>query len=207
MNEYDLRSLPFHDAYKLILGAVIPRPIAWVSTISKTGLTNLAPFSFFNAVCSHPPTLLFSVTVQPDLSEKDTLRNIKETKEFVVHIVDEENAQLMNQTSADFPKDVSEIEVLGIKTLPSKAVRARRIASAKVHMECKLDQLIPIGDGSLGSATIVLGRILYMHIAPEIMQNGLILAQKLKPVARMGGFQYTPVRDTFEMPRPKRPVS
>lgn len=203
MKEFDLRTLPFQNAYKLLLGAVVPRPIAWVSTVSASGLSNLAPFSFFNAVCSNPPTLMFSITVQPDLSEKDTLRNIKETKEFVVHIVDEKNAQLMNQTSADYPKNVSEIEALKIETLPSKLVKPPRIKASNIHMECVLDRIIPIGDGSLGSATIVLGKVVYMHFNESVLKNDIIDTDLLKPVARVGGINYIPAREVFSMPRPK----
>ncbi len=203
MKEFDFRALPFQNAYKLLLGAVVPRPIAWVSTISSNGLTNLAPFSFFNAVCSNPPTLMFSVTVQPDLSEKDTLRNIKDTKEFVVHVVDEKNTQLMNSTSGDYPKTVSEIEALKIETLPSKLVKPPRIKVSNVHMECVLDRIIPIGDGSLGSATIVLGKVVYMHVNESVMKDDNIDTALLTPVARVAGFNYIPAREVFGMPRPK----
>ncbi len=201
--EYDFRTIPASDAYKLMIGTIVPRPIAWVSTINAEGKTNLAPFSFFNGVCSNPPTLMFSITRQPDGSTKDTLNNIRATKSFVVNVASERLAKLVNATAETFPPEVSEFEAVGIKTAPSKVVSAPRVKDSPVSMECELDRIVEIGDGKVGSACVVFGRIVYFHASEKVCKDGKIAIEELKPLARLAGFSYCPVREVFEIRRPK----
>lgn len=203
--EIDVRKLAFPDAYKLIIGSVVPRPIAWVSTIDKAGKSNLAPFSFFNGICSNPPSILFCPVNHPDGREKDTLRNVRETKQFVVNIVSEDLANIMNETSANYPAGVSEIEALGIKAQPGKLVKALRVLDSPIQMECELLQMVPVGDGGPGSGHVVIGKIVYMHIAEKAYVDGKIILEEVKPVARLGGPFYARVNDIFEIARPKNP--
>lgn len=190
-------------SYKLIIGSVVPRPIAFVSTCSPEGITNLAPFSFFNAVCSNPPTLLFTTTRRgTDGQKKDTLVNVEATGEFVVNVVTESIVQAMNQASAEYPYGVSEFEQAGFTEEPSLIVKPPRVKESPIHMECKLDRIVEIGDGSVGSGSIIIGTIVQFHYHEDVYENGHVLVEKLKPVARLAGISYCPVRDIFELPRP-----
>lgn len=191
------------DHYKLLIGCVVPRPIAFVSTCSPEGVTNIAPFSFFNAVASNPPSIVFSVTRRgSDGEKKDTLKNIEATSEFVVSVVTEHNVVLANQASAEYPTDRSEFAATGLTPLPSTLVKPPRLAQSPVNMECKLLQLVPVGDGSLGSSTLVIGEIVCYHLAPEMVHEGRMDIAQLKPVSRLAGSAYAPVRDIFDLPRP-----
>ncbi len=176
--------------YRLMIAGVIPRPIAWVSTVDAQGRTNLAPFSFFNAVSSNPPALVFAVAAGRGGRKKDTLRGIEETRQFVVNSASFANADAVNQSSAEYPEGISEIEQIGLKTLPSLRVRAPRIASAAIHWECELMQLVQVGDGSEGSSTLVIGRIVHLHVAKEIYRDGHIQWSELDPISRLGGISY-----------------
>ena len=193
-------STPKH-LYELLVNAVVPRPIAWVSTISKNGISNLAPFSFFNAFSANPPILGFSPGLKkgPDNQPvpKDTLRNVLETKEFVVNIVNLENAQSMVQSSANFDAQTSEFEQLQLTKLPSSKVKAPRLAESPINMECKLFKIV-----DLGSNQLVLGEIVCIHVDDSICTNGIIDVAKLKPVARLGGELYAAVKDSFLIERP-----
>ena len=191
------------EAYKLLIGSILPRPIAFVSTRAADGTLNLAPYSFFTGVCSNPPTLLFCPMRRgSDGAKKDSLCNIEETGEFVVNIVTESIVAQMNQTSAEYPPDISEFEAAGLTPVPSTIVRAPRVAESPVNLECKLQQIVPVGDGSVGSGAVVLGTIVQVHIRADLYQNGRILTEGLQPVARLAGMAYCPVREVFELPRP-----
>jgi flavin reductase (DIM6/NTAB) family NADH-FMN oxidoreductase RutF len=203
----DVGKLAPPDAYKLLIGSVVPRPIAWVSTVDKNGLSNLAPFSFFNGICSNPPSVLFCPVNHPDGREKDTLVNVRDTRQFVVNIVNESLVQIMNETSANYPSGVSEFETLGIATLPSLKVLPPRVKDSPIQMECELLQVLQVGDGSAGSGHVVIGKILQMHFAPGVYQDGKINLEHLRPVARLGGPFYARIRDTFQLDRPKGPPS
>lgn len=195
------------ENYKLIIGSVLPRPIAFVSTVSPEGVPNLAPFSFFNAVCSKPPTLLFCPTYRgSDGVKKDTLVNIEATGEFVVNVVSESIVEAMNQTAAEYPYGVSEFEQSGLTSTPSVVVKPPRVLESPVSMECKLQQIIPVGEGGVGSGFVVLGTIVQYHIRQDVYENGRIDVKKLAPVARLAGAAYCPVRDVFELPRPVLPA-
>jgi flavin reductase (DIM6/NTAB) family NADH-FMN oxidoreductase RutF len=184
-----------------MIGSIVPRPIAFVSSLSKDGIRNLAPYSFFNGVCSHPPIILFSTVIRKDGAYKDTLNNVEATKEFVVNIVSEEFAAQMNATSADVAPNVDEFTLSGLTAIPSDLIKAPRVKESKISMECKLVQTIKFGNGPGGGCT-VFGEILRFHIADELFDNFRIDPDKFHPIGRMGGPMYTRTKDRFEMVRP-----
>lgn len=190
-----------HSAmHKLLIGTVVPRPIAWVASISAEGQPNLAPFSYFNIACSAPPMLLFCPQRRPDGTPKDTLRNINACGEFVLHIVSEELVGPMNQTAADYPYGTDEFAEIGLRTAGSQRVAPPRIAEAAVAFECRVEQIVSLGDPAGGE--IVIGRVLLVHLRDEVYQDGYIVLDALKPVARLAGNDYARVTDTFTLPRP-----
>lgn len=191
------------DNYKLLIGSVLPRPIAFVSTQSVDGALNLAPFSFFTAVCSDPPTILFCPMVRgSDGEKKDTLRNIEATGEFVVNVVSEDIVSPMNATAAEFPFGVSEFTEAGLTPAPSVVVKPPRVLESPVSLECKLQQIIPVGAGGVGSGNLVLGTVVQFHVRQDLYHAGRIDTALLKPVARLAGSAYCPVREVFEVARP-----
>lgn len=205
----DVKEIPFQERYKLLIGSIVPRPIGFVSTISPKGIYNLAPFSFFNGVCSEPMTVLFCPAIRgSDGQEKDTLKNIKATKEFVINIVSEEIAEKMNQCSAEYPYEVDEFKESGLVPSSASVVKSPLVKEAKINMECKLSHLIEIGNKP-GGGTVVIGEVVYFHAREDVYQNGKIILSKLKPVGRLGGIKYCRVTDHFSLPRPalKIPVS
>jgi len=191
------------DKYKLIIGCIVPRPIAFVSTKSQSGVSNLAPFSFFNGVASNPPSVVIAATIRSsDGGLKDTLLNIKETGEFVVNVVTEDIVKQVNQSSAEYDREVNEFEQTGLTEGQSVIVKASRVMESPINMECKLTQLVPVGDGGQGSSTLIIGEIVYFHIREDLYDNGRIDIEKLKPVSRLAGSYYAPVREIFDLPRP-----
>jgi flavin reductase (DIM6/NTAB) family NADH-FMN oxidoreductase RutF len=201
--QLDPQTLGERETYKLLIGCVVPRPIAWVSTLDVAGVRNLAPFSFFNGIGSNPPALSISINYVDGLDQrKDTLRNISDTGEFVVNIVDEDLAQAMNATAANYPPGVDEFAIAGVAAAPSTTVRPARVASAPVSLECRLFTLVPVGQGP-GSATVVIGVIQMIHVRSDIInERHYIDITKLRPVARLAGTGYAYVHDTFDMVRP-----
>jgi flavin reductase (DIM6/NTAB) family NADH-FMN oxidoreductase RutF len=195
----DPSSFPPPVSYRLLVGSVVPRPIAFVSTVSPEGVNNLAPFSFFNAVCADPPTVLFCPTNRAAV--KDTLANVRAMGEFVINIVSEEIAEKMNVCSGDYPSNVDEFQVSGLTPAPSGLVRPPRVLEAYVNMECKLLQIIQISDKPSGG-NVVLGRVVRFHVDDAIVKDYLIDPDKLRAVGRMGGNEYTRTRDRFELIRP-----
>ena len=190
-----------HDAYKLLTSAIIPRPIAWVSTISSAGAYNLAPYSFFNAVASDPLTVLFAPGPKADGSPKDSLKNAQETGEFVVNLADEALAAALNHTSGAWAHGVDEFEQAGLATAPSSLVAPPRGAAAPVALECRVSQLILL-TGS--SSTLVLGEVLALHIRADILAaDGLIDAERYRPIARLGRDEYSELGRIFSLTRPK----
>ena len=189
------------DSYRLLISCVVPRPIGWISTISPDGIFNLAPYSFFNAVSGAPPIVMFSVGQPRSGKAKDTLRNVQETGEFVVNIVDESLAEAMNQTSGEWAAEVDEFNLAGLEPAPSTGVRPPRVAAARVAMEARLTQLIPI-EGS--DSTMVLGQVVRFHIKDGLLRaNGLVDPALLQPVSRLGGDEYANFGEVFAMPRPE----
>lgn len=201
-NIHDFSKIPPEEAYRWIVGLVIPRPIAWVTTRDEKNVINLAPFSFYNAVSSNPPCLLFCVTRKPNGEKKDTLLNIERNREFVVNVPDFDHASLVNETSAELPYGVSELDRAGLKSIPGSFTSVPRIASVKAAFECTLQQVVEIGDGTLGSASIVIGKILGAHISKGILEKGRVKAQALDPISRLGGSQWSRLGDVFDQKRP-----
>lgn len=189
--------------YQLMIGAITPRPIAWVSTVSPKGVPNLAPYSFFNGVTASPPTVVFSPVNRRDGSKKDTVRNIEDNGEFVLNVVSHDLAEAMNASSAELPYDESEFDRSGLTPTPSTSVAPPCVAEAKVRFECNLHQIVHVGEGPLAS-NLVIGRILLMHVDDEVLDGeGLIDPRKLDTVGRMGGIGYARTTDLFELERPK----
>lgn len=203
MIEINTQTQNWTDNYKLLVGAIVPRPIAFVSTVSSEGARNLAAFSFFNGVCPKPFIVSFAPMRRPDGGKKDTLRNVEETGEFVVNIVSEEMARPMNATSPtpDFDPDVDEWDVSGFTPVSSTLVKPARVAESPVQMECRLVQIVSFGAAEAGAGSIVLGEVLRMHLRDEVYQNGRVDPDLLRPIARMAGNDYARVTDRFQMAR------
>ncbi len=201
--EFADQALPWQSVYKLMTGAIVPRPIGWISTVDAHGVPNLAPYSFFNAVCSNPPTLLFCPAIRAkDHERKDTLKNVIATGEFVVNIVTESLAEALYLTSGEYPPDVSEFDAAGLTPAPSVAVRAPRVAESPIHFECKLDRIITIGE-TPGGASIVVGRVVHIHVADEVfIAPDKIDVRALKPIGRLAGTTYSRTQDLFDLKRP-----
>jgi flavin reductase (DIM6/NTAB) family NADH-FMN oxidoreductase RutF len=191
----------YGSIYKLLIGSIVPRPIAFVSTVNTTGRRNLAPFSFFSAVCSNPPIVLISTSVRKDGTQKDTFTNIEATKEFVVNIVSESFARQMNECSADFPPEVDEFAVSGLTAIPGELVKPPRVGESMIQMECTLANIITFGEGP-GSGSTIFGQVVRFHVADELFTNFRIDASRLQPIGRMGGPTYTRTNDRFDLPRP-----
>lgn len=189
------------DIYKLLVGAVVPRPIAFVSSQSKDGIRNLAPFSFFTVASANPPVVVFQNTVRANGTRKDTVTNIEATGEFVVNIVSEDFATKMNATSADVPPDVDEFELSGLTPLASDLVKPERVGESKIQMECKLVQIIRVSNRPMGGE-LILGEVLRFHIDESIVEDLRIDPDKLRPIGRMGGPTYVRCSDRFDMKRP-----
>ena len=198
-NVFDPAVCPPESIYKLLIGSIVPRPIAFVSTLSPDGILNLAPFSFFNAVCANPPVVSFASGVR--LPPKDTLSNIRATGEFVVNIVTEEIAEKMNLTAGEYPAHVDEFAISGLTPLASDLVKPPRVSESPVNMECRLIQIVDVSTRPLGGS-LVLGEVVRFHIDPGIMNNSRIDADKLQAIGRMGGNEYTRTRARFAMIRP-----
>lgn len=203
--EISPESVPWQSFYKLFIGSIVPRPIGWISTVNAEGKPNLAPYSFFNAASANPPHVLFCPSIRAaDRSTKDTLNNIRATGEFVVNIVTEELAEAMNITATELPADISEFERAGLETAPSVVVNVPRVAASPVHFECRLSQIITLGDGiSPGSGWVVIGQVVHAHVDERVLTGGdKIDLHALKPVGRLAGNAYTRVNDIFELMRP-----
>lgn len=193
----DPSTLPENRAYRLMISAYIPRPIAFVSTRSPAGVDSCAPFSYSMGVSSHPTVLAVSIGSR-DGRPKDSARNIVDTKEFVVNVVTEDLAEQMNIASADWAEDVSEFEEAGLTRAPSEVVGAPRIAESPVNFECRLLTTVQVADN-----TVCFGEVVRLHIDDRVMRDGLVDARALRAVGRLGLSQYCRTSDIFEMTRPK----
>jgi flavin reductase (DIM6/NTAB) family NADH-FMN oxidoreductase RutF len=198
-----------NDLYAIILNSVGPRPIAWVSTLSASGQPNLAPFSFFNAVCIDPPLLAFAPglrqpkqTNSPHGEPKDTLRNVRETKEFVVNIVTFDLLQPMNVTSGEYDSSINEFELAKVTPAPSQLVRPARVAESPVSFECKLHQILDFSPAPT-SSSLVIGEVVAIHVDDAHIKNGKLDRNSLDLIGRMGGIQYTRTTDRVDLARPK----
>lgn len=188
------------QTYRLLIGSIVPRPIAWVSSLSPSGTPNLAPFSFFTMVSHAPPMLSISVG-EREHQMKDTGFNIMETKDFVVHTVTDGWEEAMNESSANLDPDKSEFDFAGLETEPSVMVSAPRIKNAPVAMECRFDRMIEFGDD--WRTFLVIGKILCWHVREDLMlEDKYVDPWKLKPVGRLGGPRYCRTHEIFEMAAP-----
>ncbi|PYN84672.1 MAG: flavin reductase family protein [Candidatus Rokuibacteriota bacterium] len=188
-----------------MIGCVVPRPIAWVSSVDAAGVPNLAPFSYFMAITHDPPTVAFSssprATAGGGRGKKDTLRNVETTREFVVNVVDDPLAEQMNVTSGDYAPEIDEFTLAGLASAPSARVRVPRVAAAPINMECRVVQIIPIGNLP---SNLVIGEVVHLHIRDDVYDpaSGRLDMHRLRPVGRLAGHLYTHVHEIFEMKRP-----
>ncbi|MGO0062649.1 flavin reductase family protein [Brevibacillus fluminis] len=197
-------NLTWKDSYKLYTGSILPRPIALVSTISKSGIPNLAPFSNFCGVCPQPFIIAFAPLIRPeDGTKKDTTRNIEETGQFVVNIVTEDIVAKVNETSIEFASDIDEFQETGLTPIPSSKVMPYRVKESPIQMECVLENILAFGEGA-GSSNLVIGRVVKIHIDDVLYKDGKIDLANLKPVGRLAGEYYAKMSDLFTLKRPER---
>ena len=195
----------YREFYRILINSVVPRPIAWVSTINSSGRPNLAPFSFFNALSGKPPLLGFcsGLRERPEGSvAKDTLRNIRDTGEFVVNVVTFATAEAMNLTSGEYEESVNEFELAKLTPVQSSVVRPPRVAESPVNFECKLHQIVEFGTEA-PSGSMVIGEIVSVHLDESVLKDGQLDPHTLDLIGRMGGMDYTRTTDRFTMVRPK----
>ena len=187
--------------YRLVCGAVAPRPVAWITTLGADGRVNAAPFSAYNYVAHTPPMLGVSIASRAG-ELKDTARNIRASGHFVVNVATQDTMEAMHLSAADYPPDVSETTALGIELLPGVAGPVPRIAAAPIQMECRLDQFIALGRGL---STLYIGEVLAFHLADSIFDGRHIDTMAMKPIARLGGPYYAALGEIFHRPALQRP--
>ncbi len=198
----DPAEISLRDTYQWMISTITPRPIAWVSSVNETGLTNLAPFSFFQGVTANPPTLLFSVANDRHGTKKDTIRNIEAVPEFVVNVVSYSLREEMNRSSAALPYGESEFALARVTPLASEKVRPPRVEQALVSYECKLHRIVRVGGGPLGG-NVVFGTILLIHVNDQVLDaSGKVDPAKLDTIGRMGASWYSRTTDRFSLERP-----
>ncbi|KAA9024222.1 flavin reductase family protein [Niallia endozanthoxylica] len=189
------------ENYKLLIGSIIPRPIAFVTTMSKDGTVNGAPFSYFNIVSSNPPMISLAIQ-RSNGRQKDTARNIIETQEFVIHMVDEQNVEKINQTAASLPSNQSEIELSGLIPVQSTKISVPGVKEAKIRMECTLEHSLELGGSDSPGVDLMIGRVIQFHIENNIYENGRINPMGLGAVSRLAGHDYAKIGDIFTIERP-----
>lgn len=188
------------EIYRLCIGFINPRPIALTSTLAPDGRRNLAPFSFYNMVCARPPVVMISCGKNRHGRDKDTFRNIESTREFVIATVTSDIAEPMVRCAADLPYGESEFDFSGLTPTPARLVRAPWVQEAVINLECRLRQILPIGDGGPGSANLVFGDVLGIHVRDDLLDaGGLIDPRKLHTVGRLGGTWYSDVLQPYEL--------
>ncbi len=202
---FDSAALSPKDAYALLISTIVPRPIAWVSTLDRAGHSNLAPFSFFTGVASRPPLLCLSIgqrRVDGTMQPKDTLANIQATGEFVVNIPSADQAAAVNQSAAELPPGTSELEALQLPTAPSVHVAPPRVTSCRIQLECKLDQIVWLGQPA--TQALVVGQVLCFHIDDAIWSDTLhgVDPLALDPLSRLGGKAFGTTGQAIELERP-----
>ena len=198
----DFENLAPREIYPWLTSVINPRPIAWVSTLSAAGQTNLAPFSFFQGVCASPPTLLFTCVNDRSGRRKDTVLNAEQVPEFVVNVVPYALREPMNASSAPLPHDESEFERFNIATTPSQRVRPPRVAAAPVSFECRVERIVRIGEGPL-AGNVVFGTVLCLHVSEAVLgADGQIDPRKLDTIGRLGGDYYCRTTELFTLKRP-----
>ncbi len=189
------------ELYQALVGIVSPRPIAWVTTIDREARPNLAPYSFYNTFGSNPPIVIFSPTIRPDLSKKDTLLNLEEVPEFVINAATLPLANEVNESSRELPRHQSEAELLKLELIPSTKVRPPRVKASPAHLECRLKQIIPLGDQPR-AGNLVIGEVVAIHVDDAVLTNGRIDPRKLQTIGRLGGEWFCESSALFELKRP-----
>lgn len=190
------------DVYKILTGSVIPRPIGWISSISKDGILNLAPFSFFNAVGEDPPHVMFS-TVRSGNTNKDTLNNVLETKQFVVNMATEELVEAMNASSVNLPPEGNEFEYAGLTPIASDLISPPRVKESPISFECELVHHYSLEGHKDGGATIMIGRIVMFHVDESVLLPDYKINQETyRPIARLAGYNYAKLGEIFSIKRP-----
>lgn len=189
-------------AYRLLCGVVVPRPVAWITSVDADGLVNAAPFSSYNYVAHSPPMLAVNIGERRG-ALKDTARNITRSREFVVNVATEANMELMHQCSAEFAPHVSEVQALGLELLPSQQVKAPRLAASPVQMECRLHQAVRLGRLN----TLYIGEVLAFHLSDEVFDGKHVDSVRMRPVARLGGPYYAALGEVFQRPILQSPPS
>ena len=199
----DTNDLALQDSAHLLTDIVVPRPIAWVSTVDENGVFNLAPFSCYGLVSGLPMVVGFSVGSYRDGQKKDTLRNIELTKDFVINVITENLASAMNVTAAPYPREVSEFVKAGLTPIKADIVNAPMVAESPVKMECRVIQIIEFGKAPITNS-LILGSVLRVHVADEFWNKLTRRVEGLRPIARLGGEGdiYCRTEDTFQMKRP-----
>jgi flavin reductase (DIM6/NTAB) family NADH-FMN oxidoreductase RutF len=193
------------ERYGILIGSVLPRPIAWVSTMDLAGNLNLAPFSYFTAVCPQPMTLAFCPGVHANGQKKDTWRNIEQVPEFVINITNEETAERMNLSATVLPYGQSEFEWAQVTPADSRTIQVPRVAEAPIAFECKLQRIVVVSEAPGGGAAIF-GEVQCIYIRDDIYQEGNVNREILRPIGRLSGAGYTRTHDTFEMKRVPPPA-
>jgi flavin reductase (DIM6/NTAB) family NADH-FMN oxidoreductase RutF len=189
--DFDPAQMPARRFYRLLNSVVVPRPIAWVSTISDDGVDNLAPHSFFTVACVDPPVVQFT-----SVGRKDSLHNVEATREFVVNLAPEPLFEQVNATGTDFPHGVSEFDAVGLAREPSRHVAPPRVADSPVALECRLQ-----GTLSFGDSTLVFGRVVHAAIRSDVLEDGHPMVERLQPLARLGRNEWTTLGDVREISR------
>ncbi|MEH7018675.1 MULTISPECIES: flavin reductase family protein [Bacillus] len=190
------------ENYKFLIGSIIPRPIAFVTTISKEHILNGAPFSYFNIVSSNPPMISLAIQ-RSEGRQKDTAKNILDSKEFVIHIVDEQNVEMVNQTAVNLPPTQSEIELANFTPIASEKVSVPGVQEAKIRMECVLERSLELGGSDSPGCDLVIGKVVQFHIENEIYEKGRIDPKGLGAVSRLAGHNYAKIGEIFSIERPK----
>jgi flavin reductase (DIM6/NTAB) family NADH-FMN oxidoreductase RutF len=196
--DLELAEISAHERYKLLIGLVIPRPIAWISTWSENGVANCAPFSFFNVFSEDPPLCVIGINPRSDGAMKHSLKNIRRTREFVVNLVDEATANAMHLSSKEYPEEVSEFEEVGLTTAPAVTVQHPRIAEAAACLECRVERILEIS----GTRELVLGEIQLVHARDGIIDplTKRISEKSYRPIGRLFADRYCTTRERFNLP-------
>ena len=199
--EFNPDTLETKEIYKLLTGSIIPRPIAWVSTINEIGINNLAPFSYFNMVGDDPPHVMFS-TRRDNNSNKDTLNNILSIKQFVVNMVTEALAEQMNSSAQAVAPEVDEFEMVGVTPIPSSVVKPMRVKESPIQFECEMVHHYFLEDHKQGGACVIIGRVVRMHFDESVLLEDYKINMKTyKPIARLAGSNYSKIGEVFSIKR------
>jgi flavin reductase (DIM6/NTAB) family NADH-FMN oxidoreductase RutF len=193
--EFDPAVTDERAIYRLLIGSVVPRPIGWASTVSASGVANLAPFSFFTVVCVRPPMVSLTILAKADGSEKHTLQNVRATGEFCCNVVTRPVWRQMVDSANGFPEGDSEFAETGLTPIPSVKVKPPRVKEAPIHFECKLHQVLELG---AKPCALVIGEVVHLHVDPACMTDGYIDMRKLDPVGRLNGFFYATLGEILE---------